>query len=267
MKNFNRLLGLIFVGLASTAMFVACADETAQSCLLDTDCDPGLVCESDICVQTCATVADCPVGDRCVARPSGGAENVCEVDPDFNNSTNNNSTNTNNTNNTTTPSVYVVLITDVSSGDSCTGDDPGSDIVFAALETLEGTVLGYGSLDYDGITGGDANTFSAGLNLDGSAPSFTGTCPEFDETSVTALGCGGEIGVRFYDDNNTPIPIVAGTMQVRVFEFGSQCSTGSTSDEFEISVCTDTDAVVNDGNTTSCGASRGGGSGEAVIEI
>ncbi len=266
MKNFNRLLGLIFVGLASTAMFVACADDGETTCLTDTDCPTDFVCESEICVQTCATVADCPVGDLCVPRPSGGSENVCVEDPDFNNSTNNNSNNTNNTNNTPDP-VYVVLITDVSSGDSCTGDDPGSDIVFAALETLEGTVLGYASLEYDGITGGDANTFSAGLNLDGTAPSFTGTCPEFDETTVTALGCDGEIGVRFYDTTNTPVAIVAGEMQVRVFEFGSQCSTGSTSDEFEISVCTDTNAVVNDGNTASCGASLGGGSGEAVIEI
>ena len=145
------------------------------------------------------------------------------------------------------------------------GPNPGSDIVFASLEDEAGTVLGYATLDYDGTTGDD-NTFNLGANIDGAAPSFTGTCPEFDETSVTALGCGGEIGVRFLDDSGTPIAIGSG-MQIRVFEYGGQCSTGSVDDEYEVSLCTDTNAVVNDNNTASCTQNLGGGSGETAVSI
>ena len=265
MKNFNRMLGLIFVGLASTAMFVACADDGGESCLLDTDCAAEFVCESEICVQTCATVADCPSGDRCVPRPSEGTENVCETDPDFNNTTGTNN-NTTSTNNNTSPPVYVVLITDTTpAGDACTNENPGSDIVYAALESDAGAVLGYAVLEYDGTTG-DTNTFNLGANLDGTAPSFVGVCPEFSEDTVTALGCGGEIGVRFNDSTGTPIAIEAG-MQVRVFEFGSQCPTGSVDDEYEVFLCTDTNAVINNNDTTSCGTALGGGSGEVAVSI
>lgn len=263
MKNFNRLLGLIFVGLASTAMFVACADEEGQSCLTDTDCDNGFVCESDICVETCATDTDCPIGEMCEPRLGDGTENVCVTDPDYNNSTNNTTNNTTNNNNNGGDIAQALFVIDKSSGDACTGSDPGSDIVFLRLETLGGDVLGYGSLEYDGITGGDDNTYSAGFNLDGEAPTFA-ECPEFDETSVTALGCGGEIGVRFYDASGTPIPLELGKHQVFVFEYGAICG-GTSVDEYELSVCTDLASLEN-GDTSSC-TSVGGGSGQAIIEL
>jgi len=245
-------------------MFVACADDTAQSCLLDTDCDPGLVCESEICVQTCATVADCPVGDRCVPRPSGGAENVCEVDPDFNNSTtNNNTTGTNNTNNNT-PAVYVALIQDTTTGVGCDGDNPGSDIIYVSLEADDGTIKGFGEAIYEDYVG-DENVYTLGANLDGSAPNSVGTCPEFNEDNVTALGCGGALGVRFLN-GGTPVAIELGD-QIRIFEFGGQCPTGTTDDAFDLILCNDTDAVVNDTNISSCTKNLAGGEGETVITI
>ncbi len=261
MKNFNRLLGLIFVGLASTAMFVACADSTEESCLLDTDCSAEFVCESDICVQTCATVADCPVGDKCVARPSGGSENVCVVDPTYNNT---NTNNTNNTNNVTADPVYVALIKDTTTGVGCDGDNPGSDLIYVSLEADDGTVKGYGEAIYEDYLG-DENVYTLGANLDGAAPNSTNTCPEFNEDNVTALGCGGAVGVRFLN-NGTPVPIELDD-QIRIYEFGGQCPTGTTVDAFDLVLCSDTDAVVNDTNISSCTNTLAGGEGETVITI
>jgi len=168
--------------------------------------------------------------------------------------------------NSSPDAVYAMLITDLTTGEGCLGNDPGSDIVYAALETLDGKVLGYASLEYDGTTG-QPNAYDLGVNLDGTAPGFEGISPEFTDTNVTSLGCSGKIGLRFDDVGSTPIIIIPNEMQVRVFEYGDQCSTGSTADEFEVSLCTDFNAVFNHGDTSSCGESLGGGSGEVVIRL
>jgi len=179
------------------------------------------------------------------------------------NSATNNTTNnvTNNGTNTAVPN-YVALITDRTSGDVCNGPDPGSDIIYVALEDNTGKVLGYGNLKYNGITG-DSNEFDIGANLDGTAPSEA--CPEFSADNVTSLGCGGSIGLMFLDADANLVAIEPG-MQIRVSEFGQQCPTGSNDDEFEIFICTDTNAVVNNNVLTSCAQSLGGGSGEITVK-
>ncbi|MEZ4461940.1 MAG: hypothetical protein R3E66_19895 [bacterium] len=220
----------------------------------------GPSCNQPVAQQTaCETYVDCEIGFECIGQvcleggfesPCWMCEGICENDrcvPDPN------------------VNVYVALIRDLSVADSCTGSAPGSDIVYVALEDGSNTVLGYASLDYDGTTG-DGNMFSIGFNLDGTPPLFNGACPEFDETSVTALGCGGEIGVRFLDERSRPVSLES-SMKIRVFEHGGQCDPDAINDAYEVLLCTDTDAVVNDNTTESCTRKLGGGSGVTVISL
>jgi hypothetical protein len=240
---------------------VGCGNETDETpngstnnatCLMDSDCVSERVCSFEHCVPTCTTSAECSNDDECKTRLGGAPEKIClPYEYGLNSSPD---------------AVYAMLITDLTTGDGCLGDDPGSDMIYAALETLDGMVLGYASLEYDGTTG-QPNAYDLGVNLDGSAPEFEGVCPEFADTNVTSLGCGGKIGLKFQDAESFPNIIVPGEMQVRVFEYGDQCSTGSTADEFEVSLCTNFNAVFNDGNTASCGSPLGGGSGETVISF
>ncbi len=252
----NRLIFTIL------ALFVVCCgnetDETPNgstnnaTCLIDSDCADERVCSFEQCVPTCTTSAECSNDDECKTRLGGAPEKLClPYEYGLNSSPD---------------AVYAMLITDLTTGEGCLGNDPGSDIVYAALETLDGKVLGYASLEYDGTTG-QPNAYDLGVNLDGTAPGFEGICPEFTDTNVTSLGCSGKIGLRFDDVGSTPIIIIPNEMQVRVFEYGDQCSTGSTADEFEVSLCTDFNAVFNHGDTSSCGESLGGGSGEVVIRL
>lgn len=244
---------MLFIGLASTALFVACGDET--SCATDTDCASNEVCVNETCTATCTSAADCLEGEVC---NTSGTVGICEAgNPTTNNDTNNNTT--------TADPVYVALIRDKTMGAGCNNNNPGSDIVYVALEDEIGTKLGYAILDYDGIIEDD-NTYSLGANIDGLAPDFTGECPEFTDTKVTALGCGGEIGVRFLDDEGVPVAIESG-MQIHVFEFGGNCSTGSVDDEYDVILCSDTNAVVNNNDTTSCTDNLGGGAGETTLNI
>ena len=268
MENTKRFLGILIVALASTALFVACSDD--ESCLADSDCaDAADVCEGDICVQGCAIGSgECAEGEECVARASGDG-GYCAAGGD--NNTTNNVNNTTPTNNGTTPvgtQGYIVQILDTSSGDESCGatvNDPGSDIVFVSLEDSTGNVLGYGSLVTDGITG-DPNNFADGFNLDGTAPSFTGDCPEFNADNVTALGCGGFVAVEFWDTSGNPVMYETG-MDIRVFEFGGLCSTGSVTDEYDVILCSDTDAVKNNDDISSCTNTLAGGSGETTFTI
>ncbi len=270
MNNAKRLLGVLFVGLASTALFIACGD-SADSCLLDTDCEAGFVCEQEICVQTCTTRAECPSGSDCLQR-ANGTELICVEVPGLNNNnnTNNNNTTPNNVNNNTSP-LYHVLITDTTTGGGCTSTDggegdPGSDIAVVVLEDFEGTILGYGeALEWIEGSEPNGNGFpNIFTNLDGSPPSFGDQCPEdFNADTVASLGCGGKVLMRFLN-GGTPV-ILDDSTQVRVVEYGANCG-GSADDSLRISLCTDPVSAAT-GVTTSCTVNLGSGSGLVVGEV
>jgi len=185
------------------------------------------------------------------------------------NTTNNSTTNTTNnstnntTNNTTNNSTNNSTNNTTNNSTNTATGDPGSDIVYVSLEADTGDYLGFGMLAYDGIDSTD-NGYDLGSNLDGTQPDFADVCPEFLETNVTALGCGGIIAVRFLDTAGDPVAI-EDNMQIRVFEFGQQCPSGSDADDYSVSLCTDADAVINDSNLASCTVSVGAGSGESVF--
>ncbi len=71
----------------------------------------------------------------------------------------------------------------------------------------------------------------------------------------------------FQESANAPIPLVAGQMQAKVFEFGRQCPTSSSTDPYEVSLCNDLDAVSQNDDLSSCGAALGSGSGETIIRL
>lgn len=272
MNNAKRLLGVLFVGLASTALFIACGD-SADSCLLDTDCEAGFVCEQEICVQTCTTRAECPSGSDCLQR-ANGTELICVEVPGLNNNnnTNNNNTTPNNVNNNTSP-LYHVLITDTTTGAGCTSTsggqpDPGSDIAVVVLEDLEGTILGYGeAIEWFEGSEPEGNGFvDVYGNLDGSPPSFGDRCPEdFNAETVASLGCGGQVLVRFLDYTGKPLSLNE-SQQIRVLEYGQNCG-GNADDSFRISLCTDPVSAELDGSLTSCTVVLGAGSGLVIGEV
>ncbi len=214
-----------------------------------------------------SVVAAC--GDDDLKKSNNAPNNVSNnaTNNSTNNSTifvTNNGTN-NSTNNDTTGPVpnYVILITDLTTGDACNGNDPGSDIISVSLEDAQARVLGYGALKYDGITG-DTNEYNFGDNLNGSPP-FGDFCPEFDPFNVTALGCGGSIGLMFLDFDGNIVAIEQG-MQIRVSEYGQECG-GSNDDQFEVFICTNTNDVVTNDVLTSCTQKIGGGSGEVTLLV
>lgn len=154
---------------------------------------------------------------------------------------------------------YLVLIADVTIGDLCDAVDPGSDIVFVALEDGRGRTLAYGRLAYDATI---ENEYNLGFNLDGNPPWAIGGCPEFSEENLTSLGCGGAIGLVF--ENRTRL---TADMKIRVSEFGSQCTGGPKDDRFEVFLCTDKNEVVEDRVYTSCTIALGNGSGEILVPV
>ncbi|QED29647.1 hypothetical protein FRD01_20885 [Microvenator marinus] len=263
MNSAKRLLGVIFVGLASTALFIACG-ESADSCLTDTDCQTGFVCEDELCIQECVTAADCPAFDECVPRPSGSAGSIC-VEGEAPATNNNTTTDPNNTIPGEDP-LYVVMIRDTTTGAAgCEISDPGSDLASVGLETFGGDVLGYFAAEFfeagDEPNGNDYPDIL--INLDGDAPSFGLACPEsFAAENVSALGCGGYVIGNFLDDAGTPVILDSSAAQVRVVEYGPNCA-GSADDSLEVVLCTDTAAALS-GNIASCTDVIGSGSGDVI---
>jgi len=269
MKKTQRIISLLFVGLASAALFVACGDET--SCLEDSDCAATEICVAEICETSCTTTAQCAEGETCTGGSGDRLYCVPGTTP-TNNTNNTNNNNSNNTNNNTPPAIYHVLIRDTTTGAGCTATsggegDPGSDIAGARVETFEGTPLGYAeALEVNFGEEPNGNGFPNAYDiLDGNPPNFAGVCPEsFNEDSVFALGCGGWALVRFLDTNGTPV-LLDDSMQIAVTEYGTNCG-GSADDTLEIMLCTDAVTAAG-GNASSCTIRLAQGSGLVIGEV
>ncbi len=257
METTKRLFGLLIIALASVALFVACSDE--ETCLADGDCDEGQVCDAEVCRTSCTTNAECEEGETCQLSADGNQ--VC-LEGSVNNLNNlnnvNNSNNSNNLNNVET-TYFIAQVLDTTATE-CDGTDPGSDLIYVSLEESDGTILGFGNIVDDGTTG-DNNENNLGANLDGNPPGSTEMCPDFSDSTVTALGCGGFVTLEFLDDGGNRVGGIAG-QQIRVYEFGTQCATGTDTDEFDIILCTDPSNTPG-----SCTMNIGGGSGEIAATI
>ena len=149
---------------------------------------------------------------------------------------------------------YIVQIADTSSGDEACGvTDPGSDIAGVELQSETGDSLGWGEIVWDEL-GPEANDYADTGIIDGQ-PADVGAddCPsDFNDTTVVALGCGGWILVEFKDSAGQPVGLDATAgQQIRVYEYGGVCSTGSTDDTYDVSICTDTMAA-RGGEAGSC---------------
>lgn len=264
MNRTKRLISLLFVGLASAALFAACGDET--SCLEDGDCAVGEICVAEVCEVTCTSTADCAEGEACGG--IDGDRTYCIADQSNNTNNNNSNNNTTETNNTTTEPdpVYVVMIRDTTTGAAgCEISDPGSDLASVGLEDLEGNVLGYFAAEtFEPGEEPNGNDYPDLLsNLDGDAPSFGLTCPEdFAAENVASLGCGGYVLGRFLD-GGAPV-IVDSSTQITVVEYGPNCG-GSADDTLEIVLCTDTASALN-GDIASCTEVVGTGSGLVIAD-
>lgn len=259
MNSIKRIMAALLVGGAGFGLFVACGPTNngdGADCTFDADCADTEACEGGVCVATCESDTDCLDGEVCDVGQNTD-KMVC-VASDTSNTTNN-TTGNNTTNNTTgtnnMPQVYYFAqILDTStSTESCDVADPGSDIMAVALEDSDLNTLGWGLVEADAIEF-EGNDFVGTDHLNGDAVSLNAdNCvDDFASENVTALGCGGWIAVRFYDADDNIIPLDAtADQQIRVYEYGGQCSTGSTTDTYEIYICTDTEAVAG-GTATSC---------------
>ena len=261
MNSVKRILAAMLLGGAGLGLFVACgevANNGAQDCTLDGDCPTGQACEAQICVDICETSADCAEGQVCeegvntsqLVCKSSGANNG--TNNGVNNGTANNGTTNNGVNNGLL--YYIIQIVDTSAGDEACGvSDPGSDIAGVELQSENGDSLAWGEIVWDEL-GPEANDYADTGILDGS-PADVGAddCPsDFNDTTVVALGCGGWVAVEFKDSSGQPVALEGGAgQQVRVYEYGGVCSTGSTDDTYSVYICEDT-AAIREGSDGSC---------------
>lgn len=269
MNSMKRILAALLVGGAGFGLFVACGT-SSDECTLDGDCPDGQACEAQICVDICESDADCLEGQVCeegvnttsLVCKDGGATN--------NGATNNGATNNGTTNNGVATVYYVAQIVDNSAGDdACSISDPGSDIFGVALESTAGDNLGWAEITWEELNA-DGNDYTDTSILDGSAPGLDADdCPsDFAADSVVALGCGGWIAVEFKDADGNPVPLDATAgQQIRVYEYGGQCGTGTVVDEYDVYICEDTDGI-RGGEDGSCTINvLQGGSGEATGDV
>ena len=164
------------------------------------------------------------------------------------------------------PEFYVVYVEDVTvdrCSDSTFGHPTnGAKLMHVALQDEQGNYIAYGAaVEWYYGTGGAEDPFFGLVEdvLDGTAPNYEGICPvledqvradgtvrtgtNFHESAVVAIGCGGEVFVRFFDSAGAAIPIFDGDI-IEVNEYGPFCSdqltnhTTQTGDDFyNVSVC------------------------------
>ena len=100
-----------------------------------------------------------------------------------------------------------------------------------------------------------AGNMYQGGNLDGAPASVTTTnqCTETlsGSSNALSLGCFGYVLMTFQGTGGGTVNLENG-QQVAVFEYGSNCPTGSAADTYEVNLCTDTEAAVDNADSSSC---------------
>lgn len=238
------------------------SENSQIDCAFDVHCPDTHACEDDVCVATCESDADCLVGELC-REGAYTQQMVCrmgEINSEPNNASTNNSINNvqiNNDNSSNNQEVYhlVQIVSVTTDPDACGVPDPGPDIFGVSISDATGAVLGWGNLVWEEVQF-DGNEFLSTAHLDGSQPAIdAGECVDFSEETIVSLGCNANnfIAVEFLDPQGNPIALDATAGQtVTVYEYGAQCTTSGFIDEYDISICTDTSAVWDSGDVSSC---------------
>lgn len=216
-------------------------------CTLDGDCDQGQACEVSECVPVCGSDADCGSAEVCL--PGLTTERrVCQVTDDQD---------------TVNVESRYALVRDSTDGAGCETTDPGSDLAFVVLEDLDGDVAGWGRAVKAGL-GEEANDFSSYDHLDGDRPDWgADSCPEFRDSTIVSLGCGGYVAIEFVDENGEDVQARSGVQQIRLGEHGAQCDDGDDLDRYEVLLCPG--AEQPDDVPEMCAVSVGVGQGERVF--
>lgn len=297
----QKLLKYMSAAMAITTgiSILACGGGTTpqggETCTFDDECSPGYICDRNLneCVEGCIDDNDCYEGEFCL--PRQGADGYsCQIPS---NNTTNNTTANNITTGECTPDTQLqdcgeegfcnelgeceypmtsmtyraVYIEDTSTGEAaCNNSDPGSDIIDVYLLNSGGEAVGYATLinwfEGDQPSGND---YSFAGNFDG-APSGVNVGQEctdtLGESDALALGCLGGLLVQFVDSSMQPIDLQQGD-RVAVFEYGSNCPTGSDTDSYEVYLCTDNADAVDNASSTSCTSFLGGGEGYVDVSV
>lgn len=232
----------ILLLISAATLFWGCG-ESSDHCD-DTGCNTGEYCVADgSCEATCTKDTECDAGYFC-GEPTQAQTPTCLPRSSFEKY-----------GDRWTSGAHMILISDAtSSGQACLAESEGADIVYVRLENGGGVELGYGNIVTRFPTDGAPVGNFTGQNLNGTAPTFEGECPDIsDPEHSMSLGCGGAIAMEFLDAEGTPIELVAG-MEIIVFEHGRQCTSGGLDDLYQVSTCSDAYALA-DGDVNSC---RGG---------
>ncbi len=134
--------------------------------------------------------------------------------------------------------------------------DPGADIFAVSLETESGEPIAWGRIVYGDAIIGEENDFGSSAMLDGSPLQLEPdrNCPDpLEDGNMLSLGCGGWIAVEFVDETGATVDLtVASRNRIRVYEAGNQCEVDSSSDRYDLAVCTNPMTVI-EGDPGSCG--------------
>lgn len=261
------------------------ANNVSNTCLLDTDCVAGEVCELEACVATCTSDADCLADELCRPRVNGQGT-TCQVGNSNNASLGCDAqrdpnafcealagvgafcdTASGDCVGDTEPSIFIAQIQDVTSRtDLCEGtNDPGSDIQGVELLDEFGNSIGWGSLVAENVVL-DGNIQANFEVIDGTPPALDGDgCVDSFSGNVLALGCVGSIAVEFLDESANPVALQDG-FSISVYEYGEVCSTGVEGDEYTVSTCSDT-AGARNGDEGSCSNVLGSGEGLSTFTV
>lgn len=252
--------------------------DAADGCDIDGDCPTGTVCDQEIreCVPSCDTSENCAEPDVCIPRPEA-AGNICKSVPCEGDGPDETCEALLGTGSTCesgfcspapggTEVVTTIQVIDVTNDTAACGvGDPGADMQGIELQDIDGNTLAWGTIIGNAVetTGNDE------VNLD----VIDGTTPNLDENgcvdsfsgNVLSLGCTGWIGVEFLDAQGGPIPL-ENDQTVVVYEFGAECSTGSSADAYTVAVCDDSEQVAA-GVDDSCTNTLGTSSGIDIFEV
>lgn len=277
MQNLLTYLGAA-AGVAVGISILACggtgADGVGQDCTFDSDCPNGLLCNQNInqCQEECVDDIDCSSGTVCAPRPGGSQGSLCQEPDTMNNQMNNTNPNACMDNedcapdgvcmdgmcefpSDTSPYQVIRLVDTTTDQRGCDGPnvsgDAGSDILAISLRNENGEVIGNAVVLDQQRGSGDLTRFNSGI-FDGRPAGITrqNQCvSDFNEVEY-AMGCGGTLMVRFLNNDQTPERLYEGDV-IDVFEYGATCG-GDPYDSYDVYLCTDTTAAVDNLNDSSC---------------
>ncbi len=272
----RNLAGVMF-GLLGAGLLLTGCPEPGTTCAMDSDCGDNQICipATGTCEFTCDSDTDCIGDERCLERPSDGAgycaipavgEGCSEQDDPtqycIDQLGDDDAICMNDAciipNGGEDATFYVAYVHDVTTDrcDDMTYDihTDGTKLMHVALLDSSGAPIAYGAA-VEWYYGNDDVWYGEVENvLDGTEPNYDQFCPliednphsnqqsNFREDALAAIGCGGEVFVRFYDDDGDAILIEDGHI-IQVNAYGQVCSeqnthtTQSGDDFYNVYIC------------------------------